>query len=61
MGEVVDWWIGKRTADPERSNPTYCTLIDAVLAKDESLSGLSDAPHPIGMLPENPSFSVRPT
>ena len=26
--------LGKRTADPERSSPTYYTSIDAVSAKD---------------------------
>jgi hypothetical protein len=26
--------LGKRTADPERSSPTYYTSIDAVFAKD---------------------------
>jgi hypothetical protein len=44
MGEVVDWrsffsrdFSDTRTADPERSRPTYYTSIDAVSAKDVPL------------------------
>jgi hypothetical protein len=48
---------GKRTADPERSSPTYYTSIDAVSAKDVTLAGLIDTYHSIGELsPKNPSF-----
>ena len=49
--------LGKRTADPERSSPTYYTSIDAVSAKDVPFGGLIDTSHPMGELsPKNPSF-----
>jgi hypothetical protein len=52
--------LGKRTADPERSSPTYFTSIDAVSAKDVPLRGLIDMSQPIGEVsPQNPSFSGR--
>ena len=52
--------LGKRTADPERSSPTYYTSVDAVSAKDVPFGGLIDMSQPIGELsPQNPSFSGR--
>jgi hypothetical protein len=52
--------LGKPTADPERSTPTYYTSIDAVSAKDVPFGGLIDMSHPIGELsPKNPSFKGR--
>jgi hypothetical protein len=52
--------LGKRTADPDRSSPTYYTSIDAVSAKDVPFGGLIVMPQPIGELsPQNPSFSGR--
>jgi hypothetical protein len=58
MGEVVGWqsffsgdFSGKRTADPERSSPTYYTSIDAVSAKDVPFWGLTDMSHPMGSYP----------
>ena len=67
MGEVVRLaeffsgdFSGKRTADPERSSPTYYTSIDAVSAKDVPFGGLIDTSHPMGELsPKNPSFWGR--
>jgi hypothetical protein len=50
---------GKRTADPERSSPTYYTSIDAVLAKEVPFGGLIDTSHPMGELsPKNPNFGA---
>jgi hypothetical protein len=54
--------LGKLTADPERSSPTYYIYIsiDAVSAKDVPFVGLIDMSHPIWELsPNNPSFSGR--
>jgi len=52
--------LGKRTAESERSSPTYYTSIDAVSAKDVPFGGLIDMSQPIGELsPQNPSFSGR--
>jgi hypothetical protein len=49
--------LGKPTADPERSTPTYYASIDAVSAKDVPFGGLIDMSHPIVELsPKNPSF-----
>ena len=49
--------LGKRTADPERSSPTYYTSIDAVSAKDVPFGGFIDMSHPIGQLsPKTPHF-----
>jgi hypothetical protein len=67
IGEVYGWrsffsgdLLGKPTADPERSSPTYYTSIDAVSAKDVPFGGLIDTSHPIGELsPKNPSFWGR--
>jgi hypothetical protein len=61
--DVVDWlsffpavFSGKRTADPERSSPTYYISIDAVSAKDMPLGGLIDTYHPMVELPKTPHF-----
>jgi hypothetical protein len=43
--------LGKRTADPERSSPTYYTSIDAVSANDVLFWGLIDTSHPMGSYP----------
>jgi hypothetical protein len=56
LGEFVDWWfflgvlLGKCTADPKGSSPTYYTSIDADLAKDVLLGGLINTSHPMGEL-----------
>jgi hypothetical protein len=51
--------LGKRTADPERSSPTYYTSIDAFSAKDVSFGGLIDTSHPMGELsPKTPHFGA---
>jgi hypothetical protein len=51
-------WLAKRTADPLRSSPTYCTSIDAVSMKlGGAFWGLIDISHPMGVIPENYSFS----
>jgi hypothetical protein len=49
--------LGKPTADPERSSPTYYTSIDAVPAKEVPFGGLIDTSHPMGELsPKTPHF-----
>jgi hypothetical protein len=55
MGEIVDRrrffsgdFSGKRTADTERSSPSYYTSIDAVTAKDVPFGGLIDMSHFMG-------------
>jgi hypothetical protein len=45
-----DGFSGKRTADPERSIPTYYASMDAVLAKDMPMAGLIDTSHLMGEL-----------
>jgi hypothetical protein len=42
--------LGMCTADPERSSPTHYTSIDAILAKDVSLMGLSVTSNVVGEL-----------
>ena len=69
IGEIYGWrsffffsgdFSGKRTADPERSSPTYYTSIDAVSAKDVPFGGLIDTFYPMGELsPKNSSFWGR--
>jgi hypothetical protein len=56
-GEIYGWrsffsgdFSGKRTADPERSSPTYYTSMDAVSAKDVPFGGLVDTSQPMGEL-----------
>jgi hypothetical protein len=63
IGEMYGWrnifsgdLLGKRTADPECSSPTYYTSIDAISAKDVPFGGLIDTSHPMGSYPQNPSF-----
>jgi hypothetical protein len=59
LAEFFGDYSGKRTADPERSSPTYYTLIDAVSAKDVPFGGLIDTSHPIGELsPTTPHFGT---
>jgi hypothetical protein len=49
--------LGKRTADPEHSSPTYYASIDAVFAKEVPFGGLIDMSQPIGSyLPKTPHF-----
>jgi hypothetical protein len=51
------YFLGKRTADPERSSPTCYTSIDAVPAKDVPFGGLIDTSHPMGSYsPQTPHF-----
>ena len=45
---------GKRTADPERSSPTYYTSINAVSAKDVPLGVSSIHLIPWGVIPHKP-------
>jgi hypothetical protein len=63
MGEVVDWqrfpfsgdFSGKRTADPERSSPTYYTSVDAVSTKDVPLGSHRYVSSYGVDIPKNPS------
>jgi hypothetical protein len=65
-GEIYGWrsffsgdLLGKRTADPARSSPTYYTSIDAVPAKDVPFRRLIDTSHPMGDLsPKTPHFGA---
>jgi hypothetical protein len=65
MGEAVDLrsfsrdLSGKRTADNERSSPTYYTSIDAVSTKEVPFGGPIDKSHPMGSYPQNPSIWGR--
>jgi hypothetical protein len=50
---------GKRTADPERSSPTYYTSIDAVPAKEVPFGGLIDTSDSMGSYPQKtPHFGA---
>jgi hypothetical protein len=47
-------FLGKSTADSDRSSPTYYTSIDAVSAKDVPFGGLIETSHPLGSYPRKP-------
>jgi hypothetical protein len=58
-GSFSGAFSGKRTADPERSSPTYYTSIDAVSAKDVPFGGFIDTSYPMGELsPKTPRFGA---
>ena len=63
IGEIVDLrsffsglLLGKRTADPERSTPTYYASIGAIPAKDVPLGSHRYISSHGGVIPQNPSF-----